>query len=119
MNQTMTFPETIEEFIERHKFKDSEEVYTNGSELIQVYRIKQWIDAHPVKHGRWIPCNERLPEKHGYYIVQTDGSRNHVIDIAEYGLFWHNMKQEMMWNKASKVLAWMPLPEPYVLDEEE
>lgn len=65
------------------------------------------------KKSGWIPCSERLPEKHGYYIVQTDGSRNNVIDIAEYGLFWHNMKLDMMWHKASKIIAWMPLPEPY------
>lgn len=64
---------------------------------------------------RWIPCSERLPKEHGYYIVQTDGSHNAVIDIAEYGIFFRKPEYEYVWewNKASKILAWMPLPEPY------
>lgn len=67
------------------------------------------------KQGEWIPCSERLPEEHGYYIVQTDGSHNAVIDIAEYGKFFRKPEYECVWewNKASKIIAWMPLPEPY------
>lgn len=61
-------------------------------------------------HGEWIPCSERLPEEHGYYLVQTDGSHNDVIDIAEYGMY---KKLVWGWNKASEVIAWMPLPDPY------
>ena len=67
------------------------------------------IEPDPL-HGEWILCSERLPEKHGYYIVQTDGSHNSVIDIAEFGRYWNLI---WGWNKASKVIAWMPLPEPY------
>lgn len=66
-------------------------------------------------HGEWISCSERLPEEHGYYLVTTDGSHNAVIDIAEYGKFFRKPEYEYVWewNKASKILAWMPLPEPY------
>jgi hypothetical protein len=66
-------------------------------------------------HGEWIPCSERLPEKHGYYLVTTDGSHNAVIDIAEYGKFFRKPEYEYVceWNKASRVIAWMLLPEPY------
>lgn len=65
--------------------------------------------------GKWILCSDRLPEEHGYYIVQTDGSHNSAIDIAEYGKFFRKpeYKYVLEWNKASKVIAWMPLPEPY------
>lgn len=65
--------------------------------------------------GKWVLCSDRLPEEHGYYIVQTDGSHNAVIDIAEYGKFFRKPEYECVWewNKASRVIAWMPLPEPY------
>ena len=41
MNEQMEFPETFEEFVKEYGFKDDKEVYTNGSDLIQVFRVKQ------------------------------------------------------------------------------
>ena len=43
MNEEMKFPETFEQFAREYGFKDSKEVYTNGSDLIQVFRVKQWL----------------------------------------------------------------------------
>ena len=42
--EVMDFPNTFDEFVKDYGFKDKEEVYTNGSELIQVYRVKQWLE---------------------------------------------------------------------------
>ena len=42
MNEQMAFPDTLDEFIRQYSFVDSERVYTNGSELIPAFRIKQW-----------------------------------------------------------------------------
>ena len=44
MANIMTFPETFEEFAEQYKIIDDEEVYTNGSELIPIFRVKQWLE---------------------------------------------------------------------------
>ena len=44
MAQMMTFPKTFDEFVEEYGFVDEKEVYTNGSELIQVFRVKQWLE---------------------------------------------------------------------------
>ena len=44
VGEAMEFPETFEEFIDQYGFIDSEEIYTNGSQLIQVYRVKQWLE---------------------------------------------------------------------------
>lgn len=41
MSDKMQFPNTFEEFLNEHSFRDSDEVYTNGSELIQVFRVMQ------------------------------------------------------------------------------
>lgn len=54
MADLMTFPETLDEFIEQYKIVDSEQVYTNGAELVPIFRIKQWEDVHERKKGRWI-----------------------------------------------------------------
>ena len=45
MAEVMLFPNTIDEFLDSYSFKDSEGIYTNGSELISVFRVKQAL-AH-------------------------------------------------------------------------
>lgn len=42
MGEMMTFPETIQEFLEQYKIVDTEQVYTNGVELIPIFRVLQW-----------------------------------------------------------------------------
>lgn len=44
MDDLMTFPDTWEEFEQDYGFTDVEQVYTNGSRLIQSFRVKQWLD---------------------------------------------------------------------------
>jgi len=41
MADMMTFPDTFEEFIKEYEFKDKEEIYTNGAELIPSFRVMQ------------------------------------------------------------------------------
>jgi len=53
----MAFPNTWEEFEKEYGFTDTDEIYTNGSRLIQSFRVEQWLehlDAVPVRHGKWI-----------------------------------------------------------------
>lgn len=44
MCDQMEFPKTFDEFAEGYGFKDKEEVYTNGIDLIPVFRVKQWLE---------------------------------------------------------------------------
>ena len=55
MGNTMMFPATWEEYLKDYEFKDSEEVYTNGSMLIQSFRVRQMMEhySQPMKHGWW------------------------------------------------------------------
>ena len=60
MREMMTFPDTAEEFMEQYKIVDTEQVYTNGVELIPIFRMKQWLEhlqdiESERKTGRWMP----------------------------------------------------------------
>ena len=44
MNSQMEFPNTFDEFAKAYGFKDDKEIYTNGSELIPIFRVKQWLE---------------------------------------------------------------------------
>ena len=63
MGEMMTFPASVEEFMEQYKMTDTEHVYSNGTEYVPIYRMKQWfehcrnqqsptIDAVPVTRCR-------------------------------------------------------------------
>lgn len=84
------------------------------------YPCKQYtaIEALPPAQQRWIPCNERLPEEDGQYLitvkyVHVDG----YDDIyAEHGE-WTDGKWDMFCfghcGRVENIIAWMPLPEPW------
>jgi hypothetical protein len=47
----LTFPATFDEFAEAYKIVDSKEIYTNGAELIPIFRVKQWLEHQELKGG--------------------------------------------------------------------
>lgn len=54
MPDMMQFPDSVEEFMERYKIVDTDEVYTNGAELVPIFRMKQWFAHVPErKVGKW------------------------------------------------------------------
>ena len=44
MAQCMTFPEDWHDFLNNYSFIDEEHIYTNGSRLIQVFRVEQLLE---------------------------------------------------------------------------
>lgn len=40
----MIFPTTWEEFERDYGFTDTEHIYTNGSRLMQSFRVEQWLE---------------------------------------------------------------------------
>ena len=73
MGDMMAFPASVEEFMEQYKMTDTEHVYSNGTEYVPIYRMKQWfehcrnqqrptIDA--VEVVRCWDCNHCDPENH-------------------------------------------------------
>ena len=52
MGEQMVFPETFDEFAEQYKLVDTKQVYTNGTELIPVFRVRQWLmRPDPLAHN--------------------------------------------------------------------
>ena len=80
-----------------------------------------------VESTRWIPVSERMPEdekevlvwfeyfQYGYYnrLYQTYG-----LGYAENGEWSHFVNGTSGW-KDLNIIAWMPLPEPYHIEEEQ
>lgn len=73
---------------------------------------------------RWIPVSERLPEEDGQYIITVkykheEGYEDIYVEHGE----WDNGKWDMFGfghcGEVEKILAWMPLPEPYKAESEE
>ena len=88
-----------------------------------------------LKSTNWIPVSERLPEDEKEYLVTLEkvyGTHETLYGIANYLKFgdagyWNEKKYGYLeWDKYSdghggtkmyKVIAWMPLPEPYKEDQ--
>lgn len=71
----------------------------------------------------WIPCNERLPEENGQYLITIKYKHvnNSYEDIyAEHGE-WLDGKWDMFCfghcGEVEDIIAWMPLPEPTYKEE--
>ena len=44
--ECMIFPNTPQEFIKQYSFTDTEQVYTNGTVLIPVFRVEQLLEHY-------------------------------------------------------------------------
>ena len=78
------------------------------------------IDRNLKEQPQWIPCTDRLPEKTGYYLVSD--RRGDV-----YSTNFDYLRGEMCFGyddldgcfiKDDTVIAWMPLPTPYMKEGE-
>ena len=106
MSECMMFPENWEEFIKDYSFKDSEEVYTNGTVLVPVFRVEQMVEHY--FNNVWIPVSERLPEREK--VVLVCGSRGGIYTAFYKGSrYWHKLNSRSHFCEPTH---WMPLPEP-------
>ena len=42
--QIMTFPDSVDEFMESYKMVDTEHIYSNGTEYVPIFRMRQWFE---------------------------------------------------------------------------
>lgn len=73
------------------------------------YIIAETVKEIEENHNGWIPCSERLPEESLNSVIGWDEYRNRCCFVQYYGGRW------ILGNdiESVKVIAWMPLPEPY------
>lgn len=90
--------------------EDCELYGTTGTDHCERDFVRNAIKALE-QEPKWIHVSKQLPKTDGMYLVTTTGTHNDVVDIAYY-------YKDIGFHKASKVLAWMPLPEPYKAESE-
>ena len=56
---------------------------------------------------RWIPVEERLPEESLNSVIGWDKYRERCCFVQYYAGSWH------LGDESVRIIAWMPLPEPY------
>ena len=98
MGDMMTFPASVEEFMEQYKMTDTEHVYSNGTEYVPIYRMKQWfehcrnqqrptIDAVPVVRCR--ECKHRGTDDCIFHIKGEPADEELLLkldnDFCSYG----------------------------------
>ena len=84
-----------------------------------IHLVRDIAPSVTPKQPGWIPCSERLPEEGGnYYVTQF---RYDVYDpdmtgtyICETDYIWYStLRKKWSPNGNCKVVAWMPLSEPW------
>lgn len=88
--------------------------------LRHVWKVKEKLEKLPAVQPEppWIPCSKKLPERYENVLVTLEGGED--VLVACFGSI---CKQDCWFNEAGgcfkicDVIAWMPLPEPYVKDK--
>lgn len=107
MADVMTFPSTVDEFMDQYKIVDTEQVYTNGIELVPIFRMKQWfeereLDEHctdckeydnekhccprynrVIREAMAVGKDNNVPAKHGRWIVANNGGTTRYYVCSE------------------------------------
>lgn len=70
--------------------------------------------APTIEPQKWIPCSERLPESKGKYLTTYHPCYWGMVEDG-LGMDVDTFQGKSSWAKREyhRVIAWMPLPEPY------
>lgn len=82
----MTFPKTVEEFMEIYKVVDTEGVYmSKGAELVPIFRMRQWFEhlpsAQPERKKPVFKTGESV-----YHVSYADGTGGFEKTNGQIGL---------------------------------
>ena len=73
--------------------------------VIEMIQDAPTIEPEP----HWIPCSEKIPKKTGYYICTCHDGACYRTSVLKWSTGWVLTGARSYW----KVIAWMPLPEPW------
>lgn len=100
MSDLMTFPNTVEEFMEKYKIVDTYCVYTNGVEMVPIFRMQQWFDhARQLRNNKCMPTVDAVPVVHAHWeSAEFDDElktcSNCHIDKDNNGTTWYYIRPE-------------------------
>lgn len=83
-------------------------IFRNAADTIEALSAK----LATVNGGGWIACEDRLPEKEGFYLVTLTDRITDISDMRIKKAFFSENHKNFM-DYGSSVIAWQPLPEPY------
>ena len=88
--------------------------YHNGT---YAKAIDEALELASYPQIKWIPCEERLPERDGKYMTTVDCVGEMVIMMLDYVDGWNCVREAegTVYRKYEifDVIAWRPAPEPY------
>lgn len=92
MNDIMTFPKTVEEFMDQYKIVDTEKIYSNGIEFVPIFRMKQWFEhcstsSQEMSAVEYLWQNERqLVEEYGFkrFLESREDARGMVAIVENW-----------------------------------
>jgi flagellar biosynthesis/type III secretory pathway protein FliH len=79
----MSFPATVDEFMEQYKIVDREEVYTNGAEMVPIFRMKQWFEHEALGKDTNVPGKSALDHIHNV-VAEREYQRGYEQAKEEY-----------------------------------
>ena len=106
-------------------FKDNYGSFNFGSLIDLAREVRRLTPVIPQQ--QWIPVSERLPEKNmrclvaiGRYNFTQIAMYSDLMGIIDHQIFYQGyVGHDSFKNITQHVKAWMPLPKPYELQEEE
>lgn len=116
MGDCMSYPDKAIDFIKGYSFKDKQELYTNGAELVPMFRVEQMLEHYL---SRWISVSERLPEEPPEGMIDMDDLEEYIVTIngANGATTLQYAGDGEWWDAITEgyyvIDAWMPLPESY------
>ena len=102
------------------------DIHCNKEELTKAlaYDRDQYRKGYEDAKPRWIPCSERLPKRKSDWknVTVLDESGDTKFTYSSVGFYlsdgcWIVDNEPMEDNSLIRVIAWMPLPEPYTESE--
>lgn len=98
--------------------------YFRGEHHVNCFR--ELVKAIPSAEnkGEWIPCSERLPKERQAVLCWAESTAD-MLDAEFIGMldrgdwFLQSDANHLSFPHQYNVVAWMPLPEPYIAEGEE
>lgn len=90
------------EFVKSYSFKDSEEVYTNGSNLIPVFRVEQMLEHYYPKRPTNADQIRAMSDAELAEFINTV-AKDSIDTITAYGTKSHTE----IWEDKENTLQWL------------